>query len=140
VLRQSTRAEDLVARYGGEEFIASLPIISRDQAQERSERIRSAVKSLRPAVRGRSLPVTCSIGVAFGSADRPRSVEQLVLGADRALYQAKNAGRDRVALEAVMCVADTTLNEPDESGIALQGPMPIVAVGSTTVDIEVYRE
>ena len=47
VLRQATRADDLVARYGGEEFVVALPVAAPDQATERAERVRSTLASRR---------------------------------------------------------------------------------------------
>jgi diguanylate cyclase (GGDEF)-like protein len=96
VLRQSTRSEDLVARYGGEEFIVALPIAASDQATFRAERIRRNLANRRISVSGKPLRITASIGLAFSPATRPRSVESLIVAADLCLYQAKNAGRDRV--------------------------------------------
>ena len=98
VLRESTRGEDLVARYGGEEFVAALPVASPGQATERAERIR--VEPRRPADRppGGSPPlrVTASLGLAFAHPGRLRSASALITAADHCLYQAKNAGRNRV--------------------------------------------
>ncbi len=99
VLRNSTRANDLVARYGGEEFVAALPIASEGQAMLRADRMRTSLKHQAIAIRGRCLSVTGSFGVAFGSAARPHSIERLISGADRALYRAKSDGRDRVRFD-----------------------------------------
>jgi diguanylate cyclase (GGDEF)-like protein len=97
VLRASTRPEDLVARYGGEEFVVALPVVAPDQATERAERIRANLAERRivtPA--GAPLRVTASIGLAIAPAGRPRSTAALISTADRCLYQAKHAGRNRV--------------------------------------------
>lgn len=96
VLRQSMRGDDLIARYGGEEFVAALPVSAPDQAAERAERIRSSLASRRLLVAGRPLRVTVSIGVAYVPPGRHRSVPSMLAAADQGLYQAKNAGRDRV--------------------------------------------
>ena len=96
ILRQATRADDLVARYGGEEFVIALPVAAPDGATERAERVRSSLAVRRMLAAGVPVEVTASIGLAFTPADRPRSVAALLATADRGLYQAKNSGRDRV--------------------------------------------
>lgn len=95
VLRQATRADDLVARFGGEEFVVALPVAAPDQATERAERVRSSLASRRILAGGVPLRVTASLGLAFTPPGRPRSVAALIATADKGLYQAKNAGRDR---------------------------------------------
>jgi diguanylate cyclase (GGDEF)-like protein/PAS domain S-box-containing protein len=82
------RAGDVVARYGGEEIAVILPDTSIEDAVELAERIRSAIE--------RSGVVTASIGVAAASGGHD-SPENIVHAADSAMYQAKAAGRNRVA-------------------------------------------
>lgn len=85
------RGEDMLARVGGEEFALILPETGAEDAVEAAERVRLAVAGLREP----GLPrVTISAGVAE-LADAP-SPERLFAAADRALYAAKRAGRDRV--------------------------------------------
>jgi two-component system cell cycle response regulator len=96
VLRDSTRTEDLVARYGGEEFVAALPVSAPDQATERAERIRANLAARRIETPGSPLRVTASIGLAFAHPGRVRNPVSLISAADNCLYQAKNAGRNRV--------------------------------------------
>ena len=98
VLRQSTRAEDLVARYGGEEFVVALPVAAPDQATDRAERVRRNLASRRIFAEGASLRVTASIGLAFAPANRTCPITSLISVADQCLYQAKAAGRDRVVV------------------------------------------
>ncbi|MGK5682550.1 diguanylate cyclase [Actinoplanes sp. URMC 104] len=90
------RPGDLAARYGGEEFAVLLPGAGPAAAAEVAERIRRAV-SIAPIAVGedRLHRVTVSIGVA-GLPSVCTDADELVLAADRALYAAKNAGRDRV--------------------------------------------
>jgi two-component system cell cycle response regulator len=89
------RAGDVVARYGGEEFAVLLPATGPKQAREIAERLRRAVGSVPIAVDDdRVLQVTVSVGVA-GMPAVPTTAE-LVVTADRALYAAKNSGRNRV--------------------------------------------
>lgn len=96
ILRESTRAEDLIARYGGEEFIVALPSASRELAVGRAEKIRSNLARRRIDVFGCELQVTASLGLAFSPAGRPRDIAGLISSADHALYEAKQTGRNRV--------------------------------------------
>jgi diguanylate cyclase (GGDEF)-like protein len=91
----TVRAEDTPARYGGEEFAVILRRASALQAADVAERIRAAVAAIPPERLGIAQPVTVSIGVAVadGSDDDVRS---LLERADRALYEAKRRGRNRV--------------------------------------------
>ena len=93
LLVDSVRATDLVARYGGEEFVVMLPTTSLDVAQAIAERCRSSIEAADWAGR----PVTASFGVAV-STEGGGSVDQVVAAADRALYAAKSAGRNRVCV------------------------------------------
>jgi diguanylate cyclase (GGDEF)-like protein len=96
VIRESTRTEDLVARYGGEEFIVALPSSSPELAAERAERIRCNVAGRRIRAAVGEIRVTASIGLAYGSPQRPVHAASLIQAADEALYQAKSQGRNRV--------------------------------------------
>ena len=90
----AVREDDVPARFGGEEFVVLLRNPEPAVALEVGERIRTAVRDLdlrRHGVAG----VSVSVGVAV--ADGPdEPIEELLEIADRALYRAKRAGRDRV--------------------------------------------
>lgn len=96
VIRESTRAEDLVARFGGEEFVVVLPVSVPDLAAERAERIRSNLAERSIVAEGTEIRVTASIGLAFSVPGRSRNEMALIMTADEALYQAKADGRNRV--------------------------------------------
>jgi diguanylate cyclase (GGDEF)-like protein len=98
VIRESTRAEDLVARYGGEEFIVALPSASHDLATERAEQIRMNVGTRRIRTSGSEIRVTISVGLAYGPPQWPLRPMSLIEAADEALYQAKAEGRNCVIL------------------------------------------
>jgi two-component system cell cycle response regulator len=97
-LSQLMRASDIAARYGGEEFLIVMPAAGRDDAAALTRRLCSEItRRLRTAVTPDSgeLDITMSAGVAsFGA--HGRTPDELVAAADRALYAAKRAGRDRV--------------------------------------------
>jgi len=95
-LQRSFRPTDLVARYGGEEFTVVLPRTTGPHACIAAERVRSAVEQeLLTLEDGLEVQVTVSMGVAALSPGQ--SAHQLLQAADRGLYQAKGAGRNRVA-------------------------------------------
>lgn len=90
------RSCDVVARWGGEEFVVALPSTALDGALLVAERIRAAleVHPIPDPNGGQVLTVTASFGVA--ELEAGESLEQLVDRADRAMYAAKSAGRNRV--------------------------------------------
>ncbi|MCK1791815.1 sensor domain-containing diguanylate cyclase [Pseudomonas violetae] len=89
------RPADLVARYGGEEFSVILAETDSAGAQLIAEKIRAAVEQL-PKVEGDELPMTVSIGISTWTTQTEATLEQLLFTADKALYQAKENGRNRV--------------------------------------------
>ena len=96
VIKQHCRQGDLVGRYGGEEFVLCLPDTGLPLAQDIAERICAALATTTVNHDGRSIPVTASIGVAALRAGE--SIEQWLSRADKALYEAKRAGRNRCAI------------------------------------------
>lgn len=85
------RRPDLIARFGGEEFVLLLPETSQEEAIAVAERILAHVAESRD-----SLPtITVSIGVATNRPDEDQ-IDALLARADKALYQAKTEGRNRV--------------------------------------------
>ena len=91
ILQEATRTVDCVARYGGEEFSALLPETSADGALAVAERMRANVEAAK--FEGRS--ITLSLGVAEFPMDATTG-EKIVAVADKALYEAKRSGRNRV--------------------------------------------
>ncbi|WP_242658339.1 histidine kinase N-terminal 7TM domain-containing diguanylate cyclase [Klenkia brasiliensis] len=98
-LRASARAEDVVARVGGEEFVLVLAGTDSRTAAGRAEELRARCAARVHAVPTGSLGLTVSIGVAVADAAGDRGGTVLAR-ADRALYAAKAAGRDRVVVAA----------------------------------------
>lgn len=100
LLTRETRQEDVACRYGGEEFALILPRTTQGDALVLCERIRTAAAELmwprHPEHR-----TTISIGLAGADGATSLSPEEWVEAADRALYQAKQAGRNRIVSAAV---------------------------------------
>lgn len=92
-------AADVVARYGGEEIAVIAPGTDSAGATELAERIRKRVAQCRVLAGGEAVSVTVSIGVAVlePGEDGPQADRDLVQEADLRLYEAKRAGRNRVA-------------------------------------------
>ena len=97
-MHSSVRAYDAVGRYGGEEFLVILPNCDITSAYRAAERLRETISSSPVSVGGGLLEVTISLGVSTASPGDPGDLETLVHAADEALYRAKTAGRNRVAL------------------------------------------
>ena len=100
VLRGAVRKEDVISRYGGEEFVVIARETPLDGARALAERIRRAIEKSRFAWQGKELGVTVSVGVtasvALAEFVPGRTERDLLAAADRALYAAKQAGRNRV--------------------------------------------
>jgi diguanylate cyclase (GGDEF)-like protein len=97
-ITNTIRPGDMASRYGGEEFLIVLPDCPLDSARGTAERLREAVSGTVFTNPGGELlpPVTISVGVAE-MRDDP-TVEELIKGADAALYRAKDSGRNRVCV------------------------------------------
>ncbi|MBP2295950.1 diguanylate cyclase [Azospirillum rugosum] len=93
--REALRTSDQIARFGGEEFAILLPETDLAGAHVVAERVRAAIAGAPVAVEGRAIPITGSLGVAEWDGVEP-SIEQTLRRADTALYDAKQAGRNRV--------------------------------------------
>ncbi len=93
------RETDVLARLGGEEFVLGMPQTSLEHARAVCERLRSAISRMRVACGGASIRVTVSVGVAVY---RPPTddVHALLDRADRAMFGAKEDGRNRVLYNA----------------------------------------
>jgi diguanylate cyclase (GGDEF)-like protein len=96
-LTTTMRGHDFPARFGGEEFVVLLTNTTRENAVITAERIRSVVTSLSVRVDRHDLGFTASFGIAM--LNPGDSLEETLRRADRALYEAKVAGRNRVVLE-----------------------------------------
>ncbi|MCI0654483.1 MAG: GGDEF domain-containing protein [Methylococcaceae bacterium] len=93
-IRETVRASDMIFRYGGEEFVVVLTNTEIAGAVLLAERIRRAIENMRIATESQSIRVTASLGVT--ALNPGTSARDLLVNADRAMYQAKQNGRNRV--------------------------------------------
>lgn len=97
-LSQMMRRTDVLARYGGEEFVALLPDTGAEIAREVAERIRKRIEGLEVTINPKlTLVKTISIGLAVYEVG-DEAVDSLISRADKALYRAKELGRNRVCI------------------------------------------
>jgi len=96
LLRQELPGDSLIGRYGGEEFVIALPRASWQTLMAIAERVRIALEACRVRVDATGAVLTVSIGLAISRSGE--SIAELVERADRALYQAKSEGRNRVVV------------------------------------------
>jgi diguanylate cyclase (GGDEF)-like protein len=97
-IQQGIRNEDVFARYGGEEFALITRGIGAEHTLQLAERLRRAIEELPLEYEGKPIALTVSIGVACFPDSEFDSPDALVIAADRALYSAKDHGRNRVVL------------------------------------------
>jgi diguanylate cyclase (GGDEF)-like protein len=98
--REGLRHLDVIGRYGGEEFVVLLPETSAALAYEAAERLRHSIEQMQIPLPEGKVRLTVSIGVATAGAET-ETVAALINQADRALYEAKRNGRNRVAAAGV---------------------------------------
>ncbi|MFI5607484.1 GGDEF domain-containing protein [Amycolatopsis sp. NPDC051903] len=122
VVKQETRAHDLVGRFGGEEFVALLPSTSKEDAITTAERIRQRISELvipTHTNEGEAVEImqrTASIGVASFPVDGS-SIEEVMASADAAVYAAKHGGRNRVVGSA--STVDSTNSTDSVASVAV---------------------
>lgn len=109
ILASNCRGEDLVARFGGEEFVIVLRGAGMEQGLVVAERLADRVRASPIYVGERSLSLTASFGVAMWTPGG--DMDHAIQHADRALYQAKDSGRDRVCRYHTGLEGPATLRE-----------------------------
>ncbi len=97
------RPFDKLGRWGGEEFIVLLSHITPEQAAQVCHRLRARIASTVCDIGGQQISVTASIGAAVFAADTP--FDEVIEAADKALYEAKVKGRDRVSFAETLRIA-----------------------------------
>lgn len=95
ILMNGVRQGDIVARYGGEEFLIFLPMTELESAHVLVERLRSALEEHEHYIQNEKVVVTASFGIAQHEVND--SADRTIARADKALYKAKVAGRNRIA-------------------------------------------
>jgi len=110
LIRAGIRQQDTVGRYGGEEFLAVLPETGTREAMAMMNRLRKKIAAIRWRIKDVEISETVTISTGIAELSSPKQKIEDVIGiADRALYQAKEEGRNRVVI-----------NKPDrETGISL---------------------
>jgi diguanylate cyclase (GGDEF)-like protein len=93
-IKGTLRDSDIICRWGGEEFLIVIKGVTEAQGLQLAEKIRATVESTIFSVSDKTVPVTISLGIAVHKADE--TTDQLILRADKALYAAKDAGRNVV--------------------------------------------
>ncbi|MET0286259.1 MAG: diguanylate cyclase [Polyangiales bacterium] len=127
LLSASLRGSDFAARWGGEEFVVALTNTDVEGGRVTAERARVAVENLVvDDGRGQRIAVTASVGIASLQPDE--TVEQLMDRADRAMYAAKYAGRNRVGLDEPAAEAPRVLSHLPAKALGT-GNVPIVVTG-----------
>ncbi len=102
LLEAGLRPGDLVGRLGGDEFAAVLPDATEAQAQVVVNRLLDVLRAEAFIVEhGRAVRLTASVGLAFLEPGRRQCAQDLLIDADVAMYDAKDAGRDRLAVSSV---------------------------------------
>lgn len=129
--RETLRIEDRIVRMGGEEFLVLLPGVA-DEATlfDLAERVRRCVSDAPAQADDQSVPVTVSIGATFAAAER--DFDALLAVADRFLYGAKRAGRNRVQ-HAALDRADEDAG--DEESVSLHIAHAMAAAAAATANI-----
>lgn len=97
ILRRTLRKYDHAGRYGGEEFFLVLPDTDVEQARRIAERFRNELKDLKIETERENLRITISMGITKYRLGEKR--ETWIARADRAMYMAKEAGRDKIFIE-----------------------------------------
>jgi diguanylate cyclase (GGDEF)-like protein len=92
IFRDASRRIDIIARYGGEEFGIIMPLTKKEEALILAERIRKAVENNRGLKN-----ITISIGIASFPENGPTK-ETLIAAADKALYEAKRTGKNKICV------------------------------------------
>jgi diguanylate cyclase (GGDEF)-like protein len=98
VLRKFSRKDDIACRYGGEEFIFVIPEIDLEAVLKRAESLHEALSQLHIRYGGKTLTqITISVGVALYPL-HGNNMHDLIAASDRALYEAKNTGRNKTVV------------------------------------------
>lgn len=98
IASQLKRPADILARYGGEEFVVILPHTYNSNAHLLAEQIRAHIEELSIFTEGNEITITISIGVSTITPRQDNHGRELIAAADKALYEAKGKGRNKVCV------------------------------------------
>ena len=98
ILRETSRESDVLARYGGDEFVILLPQTNTRNASNMAERIKQKVQDNLFSIHSLKLKGTISMGVATVPDETIQSPQDFLESADRALYEAKRSGKNRICV------------------------------------------
>lgn len=101
-LRQTVRPYDILCRYGGEEFMLIAEVNNKHEAEDLFERVRENVSKTKIEFAGQTISITASFGIHLISPAADLKLKDLIREADKALYQAKEAGRNRIVVSSVL--------------------------------------
>lgn len=96
-LQKSIKSSDFIARFGGEEFVLLLADVAPSEIQVMLDKLRNTIKNIPFRFKGKQISITISIGVTQFSLDDKETVDPFER-ADKALYEAKSSGRDKVII------------------------------------------
>jgi diguanylate cyclase (GGDEF)-like protein len=99
LIRVHLRKDDILGRYGGEEFVAILPNTDHESAMNTMERIRAKCHALNVGDEVGYATISIGGSICDDSLSPPEALEEHIARADRALYRAKNTGRNRVVFD-----------------------------------------
>jgi diguanylate cyclase (GGDEF)-like protein len=97
IIKNNARTVDIVSRYGGEEFMITGFVVDEDSARILPERIRKNIQEMIFFYEGKSISITISAGIALWN-EGVMTADDLFKRADKALYESKNSGRNKVTL------------------------------------------
>ena len=144
VLKERLRQTDVVARLGGDEFGVLLPAAGPVQARKVADLVAEAVREHAPLIGGQPVKLSTSIGVACFGHDATGDPDQLMAAADLAMYDAKEAGRDRIGMSTASAVDERSLKArmhwlerirralDDESFVIHSQPIASIETGSVS--------
>ena len=99
IMKKNIRGNDVLIRFGGEEFICFLPNTSLEIAKKIAERLRSQIESYEFNINDISVNITVSIGIAkMDLVQSKKDINYMIIKADKALYEAKQMGRNRIVV------------------------------------------
>lgn len=95
-LKSCFRVTDLIARYGGEEFTVILRDVDLEEGKQIAERTRMQIEELQFNISDHCSPIKCTVSIGIARYNLQETASQLIEHADKALYEAKESGRNRI--------------------------------------------